>query len=305
MTTTQELKNEIKLLNEKLDLLLTLQTSKEVRSECSYTLFSWLDEWYSVYKAPKLKSGSLKEIEICIRLHIKPNIEDKPLNQVSGLDIQKLLNDISYSRTRKYTYNVLNGAFRQAMRLHFVSENIVQTIEPIKHVYNNGCALTKEKEAHFLILLKLNQLQEIYKFYLYSGCRRSEATNLKWSDIDFDNKTILIRGTKTEGSYRVIPLFDNLERILTSLPHKSETVFGVSAEAVNCNFKRMKNKYALSFRIHDLRHTFATRCLQAGVSLKTIQKWLGHSRLDTTANIYTHVQNAFELEEIEKINLKK
>lgn len=56
-------------------------------------------------------------------------------------------------------------------------------------------------------------------------------------------------------------------------------------------------------KLHDLRHTFATRCIESGVSMKVVQTWLGHARLDTTASIYTHLLPDFIQSESEKIKI--
>ncbi|MDD4832879.1 MAG: tyrosine-type recombinase/integrase [Clostridia bacterium] len=52
-----------------------------------------------------------------------------------------------------------------------------------------------------------------------------------------------------------------------------------------------------------MRHTFAKRCIEAGVSLKTVQTWLGHTSIEMTANTYSHIQREFEKTETEKINI--
>ena len=54
--------------------------------------------------------------------------------------------------------------------------------------------------------------------------------------------------------------------------------------------------------IHSLRHTFATRCAEAGITAKMVQHWLGHSTLDMTLNIYTHVNADFERKETAKFD---
>jgi integrase len=161
-----------------------------------------------------------------------------------------------------------------------------------------------EQQINFLKLIENNRYKLLYRFYLLSGCRKSEAINLRWSDIDFNNKFIHIQGTKTLTSDRFIPLFPAIYELLNLLPKVSDKVFNCTENALNCNFKRLKIKYSLPFKLHDLRHTFATRCLENGISLKLIQKWLGHSRLETTSNIYTHVLTAYEREEILKYDPK-
>ena len=53
---------------------------------------------------------------------------------------------------------------------------------------------------------------------------------------------------------------------------------------------------------HTLRHTFATRCAEAGIAVKVVQKWLGHSTVQMTLNVYTHVNPDFEAEMVEKFD---
>lgn len=231
-------------------------------------------------------------------------MKDVLLCKLSGLDIQKALNKISSSRIKKYTYNVFNNSLKQALKLGFIKNDIMLSVENVSHKYNVGQSLTVQQQDNFLKIIKGNKFELLYKFYILSGCRRSEAILLKWSDIDFKNKLIHICGTKTDGSDRFLPLFPAIQKIFDLLPKNTETVFDTTVDAVKSNFKRLKLKYNLPFKLHDLRHTFATRCLENGISMKTIQHWLGHSRLETTANIYTHVQTEFERLEIMKYDIK-
>ena len=56
------------------------------------------------------------------------------------------------------------------------------------------------------------------------------------------------------------------------------------------------------FSAHTFRHTFATRCIEAGILPKTVQKYLGHATLQMTMDLYVHVTEEFKLEEIKKLN---
>jgi len=138
---------------------------------------------------------------------------------------------------------------------------------------------------------------------LLSGCRKSEPLGIKWTDIDIMSKRIHISGTKTDNANRYIPLFPEFELLLEGIDRVSEFVFPYNENIVKCSFRRLKDKYKLPYSIHSLRHTFATRCLENGISYNTVQKWLGHAQASTTLNIYTHVQTDFEREEIDKFRL--
>lgn len=62
------------------------------------------------------------------------------------------------------------------------------------------------------------------------------------------------------------------------------------------------HKYCPNHKLHDQRLTFVTRCLEQGIDMKVIQRWLGHSNYNTTANIYAEVQYQLNSQETIKIN---
>ena len=121
---------------------------------------------------------------------------------------------------------------------------------------------------------------------------------ITWKDIDFDKKTIHIPGTKNQMSDRVIPLFNRLIYIINGLNKERDYLFDFIPDYVSRKFSKLMPKRHL----HELRRTFATRCLESGVSMKTLQLWLGHSSYEQTANTYSHVLEAFNRKEADKIN---
>ena len=109
-------------------------------------------------------------------------------------------------------------------------------------------------------------------------------------DIDYKNECIHIHGTKTESSERTIPLFKNVRDLLAGLTPDSDGYFFRFRPDYPTHAMR---KLCPEHKLHDLRHTFATKCLEANIPLKIVQKWHGHSEIDTTANIYVHVRDDF------------
>ncbi len=272
--------------------------------ESQYTLFDWLDEWYKVYKVPLLKESGLLQLRVCINKHIKQNFENKKLHEYTAMEIQTCLNKIDGTRMRKYTYDTLSAAMRKAYNLDLVSDNVMLKVDGIKHKRKTGRALTVDEQARFVHLIRQNKYRDLYLFYLGTGCRKSEALTIKWTDVDYVGKRIHVKGSKTENADRYVPLFPEIETLLAGIKHTDEYIFPITENTIKCNFKRLKRQSGLTFRIHDLRHTFATRCLEAGIAINTVQLWLGHSKASTTADIYTHVQSNFEKEEIKKLTLK-
>jgi integrase len=119
----------------------------------------------------------------------------------------------------------------------------------------------------------------------FTGCRISEAARIEWQDVDFTAGEILIKGDPEEatknGEIRRIPmipsalaLFEQLSAARTT-HDKHTVVFGV----INCQkaMNRAAEKIEMA-RIthHDLRHFFATVCIESGVDIPTVSRWLGH-----------------------------
>ncbi len=138
-----------------------------------------------------------------------------------------------------------------------------------------------------------------------------------------DAKTVLkLEKTKTEKSERVIPLFDNLIKSLKE--HKKRQIkeklklggkytnmdlvfcseFGnfLEPSILNKVLKAATKKVTLTgVTVHTLRHTFATRGLESGIELKVMQELLGHTTINTTADIYTHVLLDKKRESVSKL----
>lgn len=258
---------------------------------------TWLTEWVNTYKRPYIKSYN--NIKINIRLHIPESLKKTDLTRLTGFEVQKALNGVKTSRTRLAVYNVYHGSLTLAYKLGLTERNIADLLVKPKHERKVGSALTRQELTDFLQAIEKSREKNFYMFCLLTGCRRGEALGVLWSDVDFKNKVIHIRGTKTATSDRFIPLFPECEKLLDGIERKEKKIFHHYPNRLTRDFKT----FCPAHKLHDLRHTFATRCLECGINIKVVQKWLGHSRLDTTASIYTHVQEDFIKSESEKFKL--
>ena len=174
--------------------------------------------------------------------------------------------------------------------------------------------------------------EEIYPVIyttIFYGLRRSEVCGLKWDSIDFKNKTVTIKHTvvrfsdviekdttKTESSRRTYPLPQELEDIFlrqkekerdnrklygknyvsNSYVFKRESGEFYNPDYISRKFSKLLEKYGLRhIRFHDLRHSCASWLVSNGYQLKDVQEWLGHSDIQTTANIYAHLDQSRKL----------
>lgn len=297
--TNEELQKELNEIKAQLALLI----SSSQKTVSKYTLYQWLSEWLELYKKPHVAPLTFKDIENSIDLHIKLQIDDINLSSLSSLQIEQCLNKIKTSRMRKFVYHIFNNSLTKAYKLKLINENVMLNVNSVKHKYKNGKSLTAKEQQELLKIVKGTKYEIAYKLYFLTGCRRNEIFLIKWSDIDFEKRLLHIPGTKTSSSDRFIPIFPQLKELLKKMSKGKGYILDLTCNGIKCQFKRLKEKHNLTYSIHSLRHTFATRCLEQGISMKVVQKWLGHSRLDTTANIYTHVLTDFEKKEMEKFKI--
>jgi integrase/recombinase XerD len=142
---------------------------------------------------------------------------------------------------------------------------------------------------------KKNHQNGVILTLLYAtGLRVSEVVKLEWDDIDFEDRTIRVRG---KGDKDRIVLFDeNTQNLLQTVENNSNWVFQnrngehISTRYVQKFIKQYASQAGITKNVtpHILRHSFATHLLKEGMDIRAIQQLLGHSSLATT-QIYTSV----------------
>lgn len=267
----------------------------------------WLKEWVNVYKKPFIKS--YKNITNVIRIHISSELKNLDIKDLNPYLIQKNINAVKTSRMRIEVFDVFHGSLSMAYKNGFIDRDISGFLIKPKHVRKVGNSLSNSELMIFLSSIKGTRYEDYFLFLLYTGARRQEALDFCYKDISLKDNTLLLRGSKTEKSFRYVPCFDiifeilgfsNKQDYIEKLDYiKNERPFRYSASRVSREFKN----FCPNHKLHDLRHTFATRCLECGISMKVVQEWMGHSRLDTTAHIYSHVLPEFSSKESQKFKL--
>ena len=185
--------------------------------------------------------------------------------------------------------------------------------------------LSLDQATQMLEILSDTPLYALVYTTLYYGLRKSEALGLKWSSVDFINKTLTIENAvvknltieekptlKNSASYHTFPLIPDVEYVLMEERARqrsakealgdnyidSDFVFTredgrpFRSDTVYCSFQRKLKAKGFSpiIRFHDLRHSTASILYGLGWDLKDIQMWLRHADIKVTANVYTHIQ---------------
>jgi integrase len=141
----------------------------------------------------------------------------------------------------------------------------------------------------------------LVEFLAYSGTRLyTEAQWVKWEDVDWQRNEIIVRGNPETGTknweIRRIPLISDMENLLNQMKveHGGQCA-GKILEIIECPITLQKACAEIGIaklRHHDLRHLFATRCIESGVDIPTVSRWLGHKDGGALAmKTYGHLRN--------------
>ncbi len=263
----------------------------------------------------------------------KKNIED-----ITSDEIQAYLNSLkNYSQsTISKEKDQFSQAFKYALNKGYILENpMIEIIEPKSNKPPKIVRALEIEEQQMLtnylmnIPLENEPYKVAYLMQMYLGLRIGEALALKTSDINlarnlihisrtltFDKNHKLIMGEfpKTFAGIRDVPIPKFiLEEIINQMRlaenHKENLLFVNSqnnyADPKNAN-KFLKNTLKKvninDITTHSLRHTYGTRCIEAGMRAVALQRLMGHSDISVTMNTYVSVFNKYKEAELEKLN---
>ena len=302
-----------------LSALIASRDSSEA-PKIDYTLSVYLPFWLENHARDKsLKPNTVRGYAVNIQNHIIPVLGNVRLTELKPTDIHAVFEAMGKKglngTTRKYVYSVLKLALKDAYRMELVNRNVAEMINPPRKS-NYHALFLNDKQLITLfeaVLSEPHGYREALCLMICLGCRRGEALGLKWSDIDFENKTIHICRTatplkntyeltdcKTQSSIRYVVMPKALIQVLlewkTLKGHKEDAFVciredgkPVIANTLTKHFKKILHNCGLkNIRLHDLRHSFASLMANKGVPVNTVKEMLGHSDIKTTLSIYTH-----------------
>lgn len=181
----------------------------------------------------------------------------------------------------------------------------------LKRVREKAKDLQLPESSHFKLLvenmrkrsmIRGGHAANLIEFLAYGGMRiHSEAAWVTWEDVDWQRKQIVVRGNPKTGTknseIRRVPIIPDMERLLTRLKDKLGTAATGRIILQNSGCGRMLARACKEIGIaklthHDLRHLFATRCIESGVDIPTVSRWLGHKDGGALAmKTYGHLRN--------------
>lgn len=311
-----------------------LNTAKvNLKNENGKTKISVLCDKWLEYKEQYIKESSFVKYKNITKKYIKPYFERISVNKVDEYVIEAFvenLTDNGYSaKTVKITLSVLESVFSYSkVKIDFSFKQFIPRAEQKEiHVLNK-----KERVKLENYLLNGEDPCKIGVLtVLYTGIRIGELCALKWENIDLvkgfiriaatlqriqdfkettDKKTkIIITEPKTPSAKRIIPLPNFLTKKLKCIKPKTDTAFlltgterFIEPRMLTVIFKKyLKECNITDINFHSLRHTFATRCVEAEFEPKALSEILGHSSVNTTLGIYTHLSLEYKRENINRL----
>jgi integrase len=221
---------------------------------------------------------------------------DRQLSAMTPLIVDEYLSQRAAS-VKPATVNrdvvVLRHMFVKAMEWGKALANPVAHVKPLR-VDNRRLRYLSNEEMARLLAAADEILRPLVLVALHTGLRRGEMFALTWQDIDMSLGVIRVVNTKS-GERREIPMSRTLRDTLQQLPRRlgSDWVFpgqgGHGRVSIRGRFKRALRVAGIEgFVWHDLRHTFASHLVMAGVDLMTVKEFLGHKDLKMTLR-YAHL----------------
>ena len=194
------------------------------------------------------------------------------------------------ARTFNYERETLVRILDYAVRDGLILDNPATVVNRLKQPQGKAVIPTKEQFRKLLdaigsLKATARHSADLCELLAYSGCRLSEATALRWGDIDFESKQFTVtggeRGTKNH-QVRPVPLFPALERFLRGLreslsevPQGSDRICPID-NAKKAMISACEAAELPHFTHHHLRHFFCSNAIEAGVDFKAIAAWVGH-----------------------------
>jgi integrase len=227
-------------------------------------------------------------------------------------------------KTVRNTHVVLRKALGDAERLGIVHRNAAASAKGPSVSRPEFDVWSSEDVRTFLTSIEDHHLYAAYLLLATTGMRRGEVLGLRWRDVDLDARQlavvqsitlvadkITVGKPKTARSRRVLYLDDKTVAVLRAhrerqrvelrgfpdqvegagdLVFRDEAGEVVPPEWFSKEFRRLREEAGVpKIRLHDIRHTYATLALKAGVHVKVVSERLGHSSIAITLDLYSHV----------------
>lgn len=254
-------------------------------------------EWSKANKKPRSY-----ERDITSLVALRPFFTGRLLSDITPWLIEKYKKERKEKQRSNQTINLelacLKTLFSKAVIWNKAGGNPVKQVAMLR-VNNARVRILDEEEETRLLARCRGHLHAVVVTALHTGFRRSELLSLRTADVDFARGLLSVQaGYAKNGEGRAVPMTQTLQSVLRDLVQEAEAsnssflfrnCHGEPYRSVRSAFEyAVKQAGLIDFHFHDLRHTFASRLVMAGVDIRTVQELMGHKTIAMTLR-YAHL----------------
>ncbi|ADZ83546.1 site-specific integrase [Cellulosilyticum lentocellum] len=280
------------------------------------------EQWYEMHAKPTISYRALENYKGILNKSLVPAFGNVKLKTIQPIHIQRYLmtlKHLSPATIRKYFY-VLKSIMDKGVEWKILEISPIKGITLPSLTTQEFTVWDNVQINKFLNIVKDTKWYVPFLLAFTTGMRQGEICGLKWSDYNTITGDISVsrsmqrnfklKDTKTKSSRRKIVLLKKTKLALDyqkRCQEENENLLGkqyinsgficthnngesINPENLGKTFKKLIKEYKLEpIRFHDIRHSFATILLQNGTNPKIVSEILGHSDVQTTLNVYSHV----------------
>lgn len=299
-----------KLAERRLTELRGQVTNLKITEESRLSFQAVADRWIAT-TTHALKEATVTRRKTCIA-NVAPYFASVAIRSIQAHHCERWLIERGGKlapQTMAHELNAMRAVFEYAVQLGLMLSNPAKDIKrrkviqqpiviPTREQFRNLIAQIRASDGRAGSQRKAKNGADLVELLAYSGCRIHEAVSIRWADVDFDKNSVRItggeRGTKNHEA-RTIPMTDALRSLLERLKSereiKPEDFVSQINSAKKCLQTACRKLEYPQFTHHDFRHFFATTCIEAGVDIPTVSRWLGHKDGGALAmRVYGHLR---------------
>jgi len=279
----------------------------EIKKIANYT-FRELAEKYLLWTNGRQRSARVKGYIIGQLLNSFGNL---PLRRFDTVIVEQLQTDLMSRGLRNSScnkvLNVFKHMFTKAVEWDMVEAETLKRVRKVKLLRDDSRRLRylSKEECQSLVNACDNHLKPIVITALNTGMRKGEILSLKWDNVDLKHGFILLDMTKN-GERREIPINNTLKSVLQGITRRLDIPYVFFDSATGKAYQDVKRSFNTAlrkakirdFKFHDLRHTFASQLVMAGVDITTVKELLGHKTLTMTLR-YSHLAPAHKVKAVD------
>lgn len=244
---------------------------------------------------------------------LKEEFGQMTVREIEPLDIQRFITNYARKGYAKQTVKlrkiVASLIFDYAILKGCITSNPTLAVKIPKSAPKKERTLPSDRDINIVKQSVDTEFGLFPYLVLFTGLRKGEALALRYEDIDFENNKIYIdkvlifksscesvieHRTKSKSGVRVIPLLTPLKNVLKK---KTGYIFNKNGEPLtkaqyDTAWRHYINETGVELTAHQLRHAFATICYDANIGVKDAAALLGHSKVEMTLDVYTHIKES-------------